>query len=141
MNETITFEQLIKLLIEHPKNDFETGRNSIIIQLLKGNTISVATTNTTTDMRDCVIENPFAQTDKELLFDSILKQVCTSTEYYNLSVFPVRKAKLLQDYNNKTKLQFVKSIKDYTGLMLKESKDLTDKVWIQMDAHYPHLPS
>ena len=140
MNETITFEQLIKLLIEHPKNDFESGRNSIVIQLLKGTTISVATTNTTTDMRDCVIENPFAQTDKELLFDNILKQVCTSTEYSNLSVFPVRKAKLLQDYNNRTKLQFVKSIKDYTGLMLKESKDLTDKVWIQMDAHYPPLP-
>lgn len=141
MNEIITFEQLIKLLIEHPKNDFESGRNSIIIQLLKGNTISVATTNTTTDMRDCVIENPFAQTDKELLFDNILKQVCTSTEYSNLSVFPIRKAKLLQDYNNRTKLQFVEAIKDYTGLMLKESKDLTDKVWIQMDAHYPHLPS
>lgn len=138
MNETITFEQLIKLLIEHPKNDFESGRNSIIIQLLKGTTLT--TTSITTDMRDCVIENPFAQTDKERLFDSILKQVCTSTEYSNLSVFPARKAKLLQDYDNETKLQFVKDIKEYTGLMLKESKDLTDKVWIQMNAHYPHLP-
>lgn len=138
MNETITFEQLIKLLVEHPKNDFEAGRNSIIIQLLKGNTTSA--TNITTDMRDCVMENPFAKPENERLFDSILKQSFTSTEYSNLSVFPTRKAKLFQEYNNRTKLEFVKSIKEYTGLISKEAKDLTDKIWNRMDVYYPPRP-
>jgi len=115
MNATITEHQLIASLIKHPRNDFETGFNSALISLLQqlnGIAPEVNETN-----------NQSPQLNR---LDQILRDSLTESEFNSL--YAQKREEIYSLVQSGAKLAAVKTLKGYTGIGLKEAKDICDLV-------------
>lgn len=101
----ISKELLIQMLILEPSNDKAIGFNNALISLLK-KTVDASEIPS----RKEILRQTFKD---DLLFNRI-------TEAYLTELWAA------MDFNGGNKLQFVKLIKEATGLGLKEAKDITD---------------
>ena len=129
MNEIITQLTLIKMLIENPTNEYEKGRNSALIKLLKdsaGLGITCAepapsTTDSTINGEDLNKILEF----KEKLYNITKKVLGTSEILDKLNLFDFKKLYYLKDTQG---LAFVKLFKEHTSCTLKDGKDILDKI-------------
>jgi len=106
----ITKETLINVLYTHPSNDKEIGHNSAIIWILK----------TLIDTKDNLPNSD----------DAILKSAFDFHSFVGYDVISRSTITAIMSYaKSGHKLQAVKELKDATGLGLKESKDVIDRVF------------
>ena len=130
MNEIITQFTLIKMLIESPTNEYEKGRNSVLIKLLKDSAglgmrcaepALSTTASTTIDGKDLNKISEF----KENLYNVTEKVLGTSKILDKLTLFDLKK---LYDLKDTEKLNFVKILRGHTSCTLKDGKDILDKI-------------
>ena len=130
MNEIVTQFTLIKMLIESPTSEYEKGRNSVLIKLLKDSAgleikcaehVPSTTASTTINGVDLNKISEF----KEKLYNITEKVLGTSEILDKLTLFDLKK---LYDLKDTQKLNFVKIFKDHTSCTLKDSKDILDKL-------------
>lgn len=129
MNEIITQFALIKMLIENPTNEYEKGRNSALIKLLKDSAglgiryiePAPSTTAFTINGEDLNKISEF----KENLYRITEKVLGTSRILDKLTLFDLKK---LYDLKDTQKLAFVKAFRDHTSCALKDGKDILDKI-------------
>jgi len=110
MEIKIETEALIDKLIQKPTNDFEIGVNFSIIGLLKESAIQ------TEDMLLSKIASSFKNAGLLNFWMSIKEDKIKNIA---LTVF-------FKNFDKESKLAMVKSLKEITGLGLKDSKDIVD---------------
>jgi ribosomal protein L7/L12 len=106
----ITKETLINALYTHPSSDKEIGHNSAIIWILK---TLIDTKDNLPNSDDAILKSAFD-------FHSI-------TGHHKLSRSTI--TSIMSYAKSGHKLQAVKELKDASGLGLKESKDVIDRVF------------
>ncbi len=107
MKVEINLLNLIELLNDNPKSEFENGQNNILIKMIKSN-----------------INNP-SYSEKRII-ESCIEKVDNQIKIQN---FTEEHNRLFLEYksNSSNKLQAVKLIKDLTGCGLKEGKYIMDE--------------
>jgi ribosomal protein L7/L12 len=105
----VTKETLINALHTHPANDKEIGYNSAIIWILK-----------------MLIDSVDGVTPRDV---AVLKSAFDFHSYAGFNALtPKNIATIIENAKSGNKLMACKEIKEATGLLLRESKEITDRL-------------
>lgn len=114
----ITDKVLVQMLIANAYDDSQNGYNRAIIELLKKSMLETKDSDAFPKLRKAlgaININPY---EKEAIMNNMTAERIDS---------------LLMNKQNGSKLQGVKDFKEWTGLGLKDAKDVVDAYWESLD--------